>query len=194
MELQCNVHEEMREVSKRVLELYWRKARGWAADEVVEITETAQLGRMMDLTDTLEIWREKAKGKMTDGERILAYVNLGMLLEGWMMLFLCVWLMDYKRQASGKRLPYNLKLSELRHFFEDNVWTTLAEGTKWSRWIDKIRIYRNTVHSFMSQALGTTEELRDDLDQFDRLIVEEFDVQLFMDYDESSMEDKKTEV
>ena len=113
-----SVHEGMREASKQVLELYGEHARDWAPREVAEITENAQLGWMANLTDALEIWRAKIHEEMSDGERILAYVNLGMLLECWLTLYLCVWLRDYKKQAKDGRMPYELTFNEMETFFD----------------------------------------------------------------------------
>lgn len=187
MEFGC-VHERMREDSKQVLELYGKHAHDWAPREVAEIIENAQLGWMANLTDALEIWRAKIHEEMSDGERILAYVNLGMLLECWMKLFLCVWLRDYEKQAADERMPYDLTFYELENFFKENVWEGRPERENWSNWIDKIRRYRNAVHPFMRRDIGTTDELRDDLNKFDQLIVDEFSPALLMDYDENPLD------
>ena len=186
-----SVHERMREASKQVLELYGEHARDWAPREVAEITENAQLGWMANLTDALEIWRAKIHEEMSDGERILAYVNLGMLLECWLTLYLCVWLRDYKKQAKDGRMPYELTFNEMETFFEEKVWEEWPEGKKWSPWIDKIRRYRNAVHPFMRRDIGTTDELRDDLNKFDQLIVDEFSPALLLDYDESLVDSEE---
>ena len=52
---------------------------------------------IFSLTETLDIWREKVDGVMTDGEVILGYANLGILLEGWLTLYLTVYLEDLER-------------------------------------------------------------------------------------------------
>ena len=75
-----NEHEEMKRRSKELLEFYHQKARGWEPDEVADLTEAAALDWLFSLTETLDIWREKVDGVMTDGEVILGYANLGILL------------------------------------------------------------------------------------------------------------------
>jgi len=91
-----NEHEEMKRRSKELLEFYHQKARGWEPDEVADLTEAAALDWLFSLTETLDIWREKVDGVMTDGEVILGYANLGILLEGWLTLYLTVYLEDFR--------------------------------------------------------------------------------------------------
>lgn len=40
----------------------------------------------------------------------------------------------------------------------------------------------------MRRDIGTTDELRDDLNKFDQLIVDEFSPALLMDYDENPLD------
>jgi len=69
---------------------FWKSgAKGWAPQKASEKLEIARIDWLLSLSDTLTIWCKK-NNKMTDGELILAYANLGALVEGWLKLFYCI--------------------------------------------------------------------------------------------------------
>ncbi len=178
-----NAHEQMRGCSKELLTIYKEKARGWAPDAVADITEKAGLDWLDSLTDTLEIWKERANGNMSDGELILAYVNLGILVEGWMILLLTVYREDYQKDAKRNCLPDKLRFVELEDFCGEQVWNDDSDKQKWTTWVKKIRERRNAVHAFKRRDIGTVKELKADLEKYDSFIVDEMSARLYKDYD-----------
>src|ERR1700678_2981907 len=77
--------------TREIMEFWQHNSLGWAPADVSEIFANSVLERQSALAGTLSIW---LKGN-SEGELILAWVNLGALVEGLMKLFLCVYLHDY---------------------------------------------------------------------------------------------------
>ena len=177
-----NEHEEMKRRSKELLEFYHQKARGWEPDEVADLTEAAALDWLFSLTETLDIWREKADGVMTDGEVILGYANLGILLEGWLTLYLTVYLEDFRKDGK-KNLPSQLTLERLIQFMRKNVWKDGKEKQQWIAWMDGIRKKRNAVHAFQYRNIGTNKELKADIEKYDKFIVDQMSAPLYKNGD-----------
>ena len=92
--ISCGCIEEIRK-SKEMLSFWKNNAQGWAPGETTEKFERARLDLLIDLTDCLTMWYDIGE-KMTQGQIILAYANLGALVEGWLKLFYCVYYRDYK--------------------------------------------------------------------------------------------------
>lgn len=177
-----NEHEEMKRRSKELLEFYHQKARGWEPDEVADLTEAAALDWLFSLTETLDIWRKKADGVMTDGEVILGYANLGILLEGWLTLYLTVYLEDFRKDAK-KNLPSQLTLERLIQFIRKNVWNDGEKKQQWIAWMDGIRKKRNAVHAFQYRDIGTNKELKADIEKYDKFIVDQMSAPLYKNGD-----------
>jgi len=74
---------------------------------------------MESLANALGLWNRK----LTDGELILAWTNIGAIVECLMKLFLSIYYEDYKKDIDAikkKRLliePDSLNLKNLRTFF-----------------------------------------------------------------------------
>ncbi|MBP2132630.1 hypothetical protein J2128_000551 [Methanomicrobium sp. W14] len=97
-----------------------------------------------------------------NGRLILAWVNLGSLVEGTMKLFLSVWYEDYKKDIDAIRHkgdlidPDSLSLDKLREFFKKKIW--VKDGDDWDTWILKIQRRRNAIHAYKNRDIGTFEE------------------------------------
>ena len=172
-------HEEMKRISEDLLIRYHKKARGWAPDRIADLTENAALDWMLSLTKTLDIWHEKASAPMTDGEVILAYANIGILLESWLTLFLTVHLEDFEKDKKDK-LPCSMSLKELIDFMKEHVWQDEKHQDCIS-WMESIREKRNAVHAFRYRDIGTNKTLKIDLEKYDQFIVDEMAAPLYKD-------------
>jgi len=150
---------------------FWKDhARDWAPDETAKKAETARLDWLIDLTNSLSIWEDIGLN-MTQGDIVLAYANLGALIEGWLKLFYCVHLSDYK--ASPMVIPTkpkprkvrfeDLTLAQLIDHGDNVLWDTKSD---WGKWAHKIRRWRNCIHAFDANSIGSPQEYLDDVGRF----------------------------
>lgn len=101
---------------------------------------------------------------------VLAWVNLGSLVEGTMKFFLSVFLMDYLKdpvQCHSKDVtPDELQLEHLRQFFlKQNIWMN-QDKNRWDQWVLHIQQRRNAIHTYKDREIGTFEEFWEDLRQY----------------------------
>ena len=133
----------------KIMDFWKGNLAGWAPAEAAEILAETMLDWQSSLARSLENWL----GRESDGELILAWVNLGSLVEGFLKLFLCVYYTDYvgeekaARKKNGELKDVDgLEFEKLRQFFKAVVWTEL-EKIEWDAWICHIQYRRNTVHA-----------------------------------------------
>ncbi len=69
---------------------FWSNASGWAPDESAALMSKSRLDRQISLSECLSIWISNKSVKHEDGTLILAWANLGSLIEGTLKLFLGV--------------------------------------------------------------------------------------------------------
>lgn len=145
------------------LNKFWSKADGWAPIEAAELLSKSRLDWQVSLTHCLKYWVKSKPSVEDSGNLILAWVNLGSLVEGAMKLFLSVWYKDYiKDIAAFKKKnkvqdPDGLSLEPLRQFFHKKIW-----NQTWNDWVIHIQQRRNLIHAFKSKDLGSREELIND--------------------------------
>lgn len=150
--------------TRQIMDFWQYTSAGWAPREVSEILAKSKLEWQSSLAEALAIW---LNGN-SEGELILAWANLGALVEGLLKLFLCVYLHDYRKAErvwtkNGQlRTPDGEMLNNLQNFFADEVWTG-AQRADWDPWIEHIRKRRNSIHAFKNQDLGSFQEWREDL-------------------------------
>lgn len=144
---------------------------GWANIEAAELLSKSRLDWQVELSKTLLIW--DFKEPPTSGELILAWVNLGVLVEGSLKLFLCVHYSDYLKseyriQNKNKNMPPDgLSLENLKCFFKkENI---LKE--EWIDYINNIQNKRNAIHAFKDRTIGTKEEFENAVDKYLELML-----------------------
>lgn len=84
------------EINKK-LEVFWKNSNGWASDSTAKFISVARLDWQSSLSRTLSIYLDAGVRK-EEGGLILAWVNLGALVEGTMKLFFSVFLEDYQNE------------------------------------------------------------------------------------------------
>lgn len=149
------------------LNQFWIKADGWAPIEAAQLLSKSRLDWQVSLSKCLKIWVMESPAENESGRLILAWANLGSLVEGTMKLFLSVWYEGYKSDIEAiKRKgdlvdPDNLELDRLREFFKKRIWVKGDED--WDTWILKIQWRRNAIHAYKNRDLGTFEEFYNDV-------------------------------
>lgn len=162
---------------------FWKDAHGWAPIEAANLLNKSMLEWQKSLASCLSLWTRE----LSTGEIILAWANIGALVEGQLKLFLSVFYKDYtknidaaiKTKDGAIKDPDGLKLEALRQFFQKNIWD---EGEPWGDWILKIQKRRNAIHAFQSKIIGDTEELHNEMQMLLRFI-ERIDRQLPYPFD-----------
>ena len=154
------------EVIERIIMLneglrrFWSTAEGWAPIEAAKLLNKSRLDRQVSLAHCLKLWVATSSAETLDGSLILAWANLGSLIEGSMKLFLSVWYKTYKSDVDAiKRKgtlldPDGLQLETLRLFFKKKIWDSTFDG-----FVQSIQQRRNAIHSIKDRNIGTKDEI-----------------------------------
>lgn len=146
------------------LQRFWGNATGWASLEAAQLLTESRLDWQVSLSHCLKLWTSSSSTEDAAGRLILAWANLGSLVEGSLKLFLSVWYESYKTDVeaikrNGKlREPDRLELELLRQFFKKCIWDDSLDGV-----VQRIQQRRNAIHAFADRDIGTHEELLADI-------------------------------
>jgi hypothetical protein len=149
---------------------FWKKADDWAPVEAAKLLSKSRLDWQVSLSTCLNMWR--AITKNNEGGLILAWANLGSLVEGSMKLFLSVYYKDYEKdidafkdKKTNKLIdPDILELERLRVFFsKKKIW---GKNKSWDKWILHIQQRRNAVHAYKHRDIGNQKEFFEDVRKY----------------------------
>ncbi|WP_214892491.1 hypothetical protein [Exiguobacterium sp. H66] len=132
---------------------FWSSAHGWAPIEAADLLSKSRLDWLVSLSHSLYKWETNSQNESENGDLILAWANLGTLVEGSMKFFLSVFYNDYKNdinalKRSGKQVdPDGAMFNGLRTFFEKSVWLGTECKDK-NDWLIKIQMNRNAIHAY----------------------------------------------
>lgn len=149
------------------LRQFWTQADGWAPIEAAQLLSKSRLDLQVSLSLCLKIWLIEPLPDDKNGRLILAWANLGSLVEGTMKLFLSVFYEGYKSDVEaiknkGKLIdPDGLQLESMRQFFRKRIW-----GEDWDEWIRHIQNKRNAIHAYKSRDIGTFEDFFADVRRY----------------------------
>lgn len=154
---------DLEDVVGRIIKLnewlcdFWSNAHGWAPSEAAALMSKSRLDRQVSLSKCLKIWISYETKKYGEGALILAWANLGSLIEGTLKLYLVAYYNDYKQydiftDRKGEILdPDVLALDRLRVFFNKvKLWSD-----DWDSYVIQVRDYRNAIHAFKDREIGT---------------------------------------
>ncbi|NHF74878.1 hypothetical protein G7044_17285 [Paracoccus sp. 12-3] len=158
---------------------FWASAHGWAPDDAANLLSKSRLDRQVSLSRTLHLWIDR--DPMTDGELILAWANLGALLEGTLKFFISVYYLDFQKdiEALKKASAYDFKkmthkepdgltLDVLRKFV---VQKNLFEAAH-PEMFQLVQSRRNALHAYKDRELGTVTEFRDSVHGYMKFLTE----------------------
>ncbi|MBE0530098.1 MAG: hypothetical protein IH626_04665 [Rhodospirillales bacterium] len=151
------------ETLNRGLATFWSASCGWAPVDAAGLLTTARLDWQVSLSTTLRLWLRDPATALSDGELILAWSNLGSLVEGTLKLLLSVFYMDYQAdldvlkkakafdQKNQKAVnPDGLTLQPLRVFVKERE----LIGDAGDALVELVQKRRNTIHAFKDKLLG----------------------------------------
>ncbi len=137
---------------------FW-SAEGWEAVEAAQLLTKSRLDRQVSLSHCLRLWLQAPAAEAASGQLVLAWGNLGSLVECTLKLFLSVWYDNYTQdiesiKSKGKlHDPDGLQLEPLRNFFKRQVWNAEMDD-----WVKHIQQRRNAIHAYQDKDIGTYEE------------------------------------
>lgn len=162
-----NVTEIMNDVIRInawLAEFWSKKAYGWASESSVELISKSRLDNQVSLSLTLRIWLENEKWdtKSENGRLILAWANLGALVEGTLKLFLSAYYEDYRIDSHAHRNNKNNKLQEPDTLTLEKLRVFFNKRELWSKecdeYVQNIQNKRNAIHSFQDKDIGNFGE------------------------------------
>lgn len=148
---------------------FWSSAHGWAPNSAAELLAKSRLDWQVSLSYCLRHWLEQPTREDEEGRLILAWVNLGVLVEGAMKFFLSVYEADYsqapvtrpRRQKSRDIDIDVLQFEPLIQYFNKHIWTNSQKH--WDKWLHMIQGRRNAVHAYKDRSIGTFDEFYENL-------------------------------
>lgn len=146
---------------------FWTSAEGWAPIEAARILSKSRLDWQVSLSACLKLWVQSSSSDLEPGRLILAWANLGALVEGTMKLFLSVWYADYRRDIDTIRIrgladdPDLLTMEPMRQLLKKKIY-----DERWDEWIRHIQHRRNAIHAFRSRDIGGLKEFRLDVRRY----------------------------
>lgn len=149
---------------------FWSNAHGWAPKDAADLLAKSRLDRQVSLSYCLRLWLDAPSGDDLEGRLILAWVNLGSLIEGTMKFFLSVHERDYSKTPvtrGREQKPRDidvLELEELKQFFMKNIWEDSQK--KWDVWLAKIQQRRNAIHAYKDRDIGKFDEFFENLKEY----------------------------
>ena len=170
--------EQIRSKTKATIQS-WSETCGLAPEGVTDKFDAAMLNWMNDLTDSLDIWIAKSLD-MTDGELILAWTNLGALVECWLRFFYCAYYEDYMKSPKlgkkGKPLEPDDKAMTFDYLIQYSkgiLWDSLQDPLY--LWVYQIQHYRNAIHAFSYREIGHPSDFILNIAQYSLFVDEVID-------------------
>lgn len=145
----------------------WFKYHGFLPSEVADKLNPNNLIWLKELTECLNIWICKGFD-ITQGELILARVNLGAIVECWLRFFYCVYLDDYRNDVNNGNLKFSdpdnryMSYQRLKNFSKGILWEDETDELYF--WLSRVQKYRNTIHVFNKTEIGTFQDFLNDID------------------------------
>lgn len=149
---------------------FWGKAKGWAPKEAAALLSSIRLEQYASLAlnlDATMLGRSKS-AKHDSGRLIIAWAQLGSLVECTLQLVLGVHLKNYmqdpnkildRRDPKKLIMPHEITLEGLRVFFDKSVWDK-DEKLAWNPWILDVQYHRNAIHALKARNMGTWSDLK----------------------------------
>lgn len=148
---------------------FWSACDGWAPVEAAGLLGKSRLDWQVSLSRSLGLWIRDPADDLTPAELILAWANLGSLIEGTIKLLLSVYYETYKvdienlkkANAFSKKKqtplpPDGLTLEKLRSYCAQR--DLLSEDDM--ALVQRVQQRRNAIHAFQDRPIGDGNELQ----------------------------------
>lgn len=78
--------------------MFWPQSHGWAPPMVADLMNQSLMDRQLEMARSLKNWPKRRHEGYAEGELVLAWTNLGSVIEGALKIYMCVfyaeWLID----------------------------------------------------------------------------------------------------
>jgi len=164
------------EVVQRIVNLnsriyrFSKESEGWAPIEAAKLLSKSRLDWQISLSLCLKLWVDKPSLENHDGHLILAWANLGSLVEGVMKLFLSVYHQTYLNDENYIAMRTvrgvfqnadELRFDPMRQYFSKAIW-----DEDWDQWVHHIQLKRNSIHAYIDRDIGTHQEFLKDIRKY----------------------------
>lgn len=167
------------EVLNRGVARFWSNCEGWAPIEAAQLLSRSRLDWQVSLSASLRMWIREPATALTEGELILAWVNLGTLVEGTIKTFLSVYYETYRQDIEGVKAanvydrrqsralpPDGLTLDKLKKFCASKEIFTVEDGNL----VELVQVRRNAIHAFKDRPIGDGNEFQSAIRGYLRLL------------------------
>lgn len=148
---------------------FWSRSNGWAPIAAAELLGKSRLDWQVSLASSLRLWIRDSVQPLTPAELILAWANLGSLIEGTIKLFLSVYYETFKADIDNLKRAnaYNQKKQEA--FSPDGLTLeTLRQYCALREILDEkdlalvqlVQQRRNAIHAFKDRPIGNDVEFQ----------------------------------
>lgn len=158
---------------------FWGHSQGWAPIAVAELLSKSRLDWQASLSASLRHWVGGEPNVLPPGDLILAWANLGSLLEGTLKTLLSVYYETYKADLEhlkkanafdGKKQqakdPDGRTLQPLRLFCKSRQ----LLGAEGDAPVELVQRRRNAIHAFKDQCIGDESEFQSAVRGYLRLL------------------------
>lgn len=108
---------------------FWPTSHGWAPSIAADLMKQELMDRQLEMARALKNWPKRLLEEDSQGELVLAWTNLGSVIEGALKVYMCVFYSDWLNDADvpikkGKRkTPDGSKIgatfNEIIYFVDD---------------------------------------------------------------------------
>ncbi|EEM05545.1 hypothetical protein bmyco0003_19660 [Bacillus pseudomycoides] len=147
------------------LKKFWSTAQGWAPIEAANLLSKSRLDWLASLSYSLHKWDQNPEPNSEHGDLILAWANLGALVEGSLKFFLSVYYETYKTDINamsrrGNQIdPDGAMFNGLKNFFNDSVWSDSERKDK-TDWLTLVQERRNAIHAYKDKDINDFDFFR----------------------------------
>jgi hypothetical protein len=142
---------------------FWSQSDGWAPVTAAGLLGKSRLDWQASLSGSLRLWMREPPNALTPAELILAWANLGSLVEGTIKTLLSVWYETYKADIDNLKkanaydnakqvahAPDGLGLEKLRNYCK----TKELLGAEGDALVELVQQRRNAIHAFKDRPIG----------------------------------------
>jgi hypothetical protein len=134
---------------------FWPTSQGWAPAEAASLMKQEIMDRQLCMAHALKRWHERLLQNEAPGELVMAWTNLGSVIEGALKIYMCVYYEDWLKDADAP-ISNGKKLSPDDTFFDRLIRFTLKKGLfhpKDTKLLETVRDQRNLIHPMKTGAV-----------------------------------------
>jgi len=148
---------------------FWAKSDGWAPVAAAGLLGKSRLDWQASLSGSLHLWIREPANALSPAELILAWANLGSLIEGTIKTLLSVWYETYKSDIDNLKkanaydkakktahAPDGLTLEKLRNYCKAQK----LLGHSGDKLVELVQQRRNAIHAFKDRPIGDGVEFQ----------------------------------